>query len=277
MHHHREAEDRGLHVLDLGPGHGVVRAAEDAVVVLDPPHMGRGGALHHAVGILGFWRLHQLRRRVVGSHALGVGAPGHSAIRGDPHAAAGDRHHHAVAVPGIHADGVDSGHIGAAAHPLPAFRHVPEGLHQVPGGAEILAPEEAARQRAGPEHTGLRREPRRQAPEADEAPGDLAAHEVLLHVTLGRRGIGGHAEFLPGGAAIPGAVQLGAEVAVVQGRVPGAVTGILHGQGDVVPQKGHRVEVPDAPRRPSCREEPLAGGYEQLVGHGHPPDKACMT
>ena len=88
---------------------------------------------------------------------------------------------------------------------------------------------------------------RRQAPEADEAPGDFPAQEVLFHVAFGRSGISRHADLLPGGAPVPGAVQLGTEVAVVQGRVPGAIPGIRQGERDVVPQEGHGLQFPGRP------------------------------
>ena len=48
-------------------------------------------------------------------------------VRRVPHAAAGYGHGHPVPVPGVHADGVDARRVRAAAGPLPALWHVPQG------------------------------------------------------------------------------------------------------------------------------------------------------
>ena len=55
--------------------------------------------------------------------------------------------------------------------------------------------------------------------------------------------------------------------AVVQGRLPGPIPGILQGEGYVVPQEGDRFQCPFPRPLAAGGEEPLTGGHEDLIGH----------
>ena len=96
----------------------------------------------------------------------------------------------------------------------------------------------------------------------------------MLFVTLRLGRIGGHGDLLP---TVPlGAVELDAEVAVVERRVADAVAAVRQGEGDIVAQEIGRRDLPLL-RFARDREQTFARRYEKRVTHHQPPDRAWKT
>ncbi len=109
----------------------------------------------------------------------------------------------------------------------------------------------------------------------DEAVGNVLAPAVPIDEPLGLLRIGGRRDFLP--AAVLRAVQLDAEVTVVEDGVVKPAPAVAEREGDVVAQEVGRGDAPLAaltlePNRP-FRVETLS---RSLIG-AYPPDKACRT
>src|SRR6185503_20258002 len=87
VHDHGEAEHGRLRVRDLRARERAVRAAEDAVVMLDPDVIGRTAALREPVHVLATALESLLGRRVLGAESLAVAIPRLAAVARKPNAA----------------------------------------------------------------------------------------------------------------------------------------------------------------------------------------------
>ena len=192
-------------------------------------------ALHQAVHVLGDRIVGQLRRHVVGAHALAALRPGLAAVLGEPDAAGRDRDPDPLRVARIDDDRMQAGQIGAATHPHLALGVIPQRAHHLPDSAVVARPEQSAGQRAAPDHAGLVRAAGHQRPDARRAPGQRPAPHVVLLEALGLRRIGRCRDLLPtvGGRAM----HLDAEMAVVERGIVPAVARIGQRQGDVVAEE----------------------------------------
>src|SRR5262249_2510096 len=102
----------------------------------------------------------------IGLQAAGWGVPPRPPPRRFGDRGAAGAHEDAAAVARVDDDRVDAGVVEPAAHPeRHARRMVPEALHQLPGIAAVLRPEEAARLRADVEDARLVRPARLEHPE----------------------------------------------------------------------------------------------------------------
>ena len=137
------------------------------------------------------------------------------------------------APPRIDADRVDAGVVVAAAEPLRARRQVPEAVDELPRVAAVVGAEQPARDRAAPQHARLVGVARLDRPAELRRPHDLALrHRVDVLDALGLGRVLGRRDLVPRVAAVVAAVEVHAEVPVVERRVDGAVARIAHGVGD---------------------------------------------
>ena len=192
MHGDREAEDRRRRVRDL-------RAT------LRPPSVqrktplwcwiqsasGARGALHDAVRVLDVGSS-ALGRHVLGEHAVACAVPVSPPSRAEPDAAARDAEPDDVAgCARIDADRVDAGMVGAAAEPLACGPGGPTATRRAPSCRRRRGAEQAAGDRAAPQHAGaLRalRAPRR----CIDLPRDRrVAHRIDVDDVLGLRRVRG--------------------------------------------------------------------------------------
>ena len=122
------------------------------------------------------------------------------------------------------------------------------------------APEDAGLVRAagleGPDHLKTFRD------------GDFSHRVLNGFFAFAERRVGRRRDFLPGDAAILGAVDLGAEVAVADGDVDVVVAGIGQDDGEGVADEGGVDDLP-AGGGATEREEAFAGGDEGGVAHFH--------
>src|SRR5215510_2170947 len=169
---------------------------------------------------------------------------------------------------------MDAGQVGATPHPLLAQRVIPQRADHLPALAVIVRAEQATRQCAAPDGAGLVSAARCQRPDLCGAPFDLAAPHVLLFVAFGLGRIGRCRDLLP---AVGGrAVQLDAEMAVVERRIALAVARVGEGQRYVVAQEVDAGNVPVS-AVPHHREQTLARRNQKSVAHPRPPDRAWNT
>jgi hypothetical protein len=165
----------------------------------------------------------------------------------------------------IHDDRVDAGVVAAAAHPLLARGVKPQRLVQLPARAAVGRAKQAAGQRAAPHRAvaivGERPDERRR-------PFRLLGLGRRLRRILRSRDLG------PRRAAVAGAMQLDAEVAVIERREPRAVVGDERERDVVADERRARELVALAARLGD--EQSFSRGQQELV-HGQPPDSACMT
>ena len=131
--------------------------------------------------------------------------------------------------------------------------------------------EESARQRSAPDDAGLVGTARLERPDARRGPVERPAPHVVLLVTLRLGRIGGCRDLLP--AIARRAMQLDAEMAVIERRIAQPVATVLEREGDVIAQE---IDPRDLPL--SClardREQTFAGRNEKRVTHHQPPDRA---
>ena len=152
---HGEAEARQRHAGELLPRRRIVRRTPDAVVMLDPEHVGRGRTANHTMRVLHVRVVGLLGRHVRGLHAPGLRRPRRAIVAGDPDAAATDAHQQLAGASRMRADRVDARHVVAATEPLAAAGLVPQRLVQLPARTAVVGAEQAAGQGAGPDHAGL--------------------------------------------------------------------------------------------------------------------------
>ena len=172
----------------------------------------------------------------------------------------------------IDADRVNAGVVLATAAPLRAVGHEPQRLDDLPRCAAILGAEQAAGDRAAPERAVLV-ERRCERPDQRGRPLALLAPEVLLDLALGLLRILRDRDLGPRRAAIVGAVELDAEVAVVERRVPPPVAAVGKRNGDVVTQKFDLRDLPLL-RLARGRKQAFAGRNDKRIAHHQPPDRA---
>ena len=135
----------------------------------------------------------------------------------------------------VDADRMDARQVGAAAHPLLALGMIPERADHLPALPVIGRAEQAARQRAAPDDAGLVGAAGRERPDARRAPVERPAPHVVLLVAFRLRRIGGSGDLLP---AVRGrAVQLDAEVAMIERRIAPPVAPVGQREGDVVAEE----------------------------------------
>src|SRR5262249_50829998 len=132
MHDDREAKRRRLDVGDLGKCLALVGRDENAIVVLHPHALGRRAALRETMNILGDRVVSLFGRRVFRAHAFATQAPARAAILREPDATGRHPNPDALGIARIHADRMNAGQIGAAAHPLFTFGMIPERADHVP-------------------------------------------------------------------------------------------------------------------------------------------------
>jgi hypothetical protein len=202
-------------------------------VVLAPERVGLAGALHHAVGILELGELGLLGGHVTRDHPRGVRGPRRTGVDAAPDAPARDGHDDRARVAGIDADRVHRGLVGAAAVPAHPALVVPQRVDELPRLAAIVAVEKPAGARAAPQ-PALGGGVDLQRPDALQRPVALAAPHVDVDEAFGLGRVLRHADLAPRATLIVGAVELDAEVAVVQHRVPRAVARIGRRQRHVV-------------------------------------------
>src|SRR5690606_10204470 len=141
------------------------RAAEDAVVMLRPEHVRRARALHDAVRILGVGLPGELRRHVLGAHALRLTGPALAVVFTDPHAAAGHAHDDVIGIARIDLHRVDARPVGPTPEPHLALLVIPEGAIQLPALASIVGAEESAGDGAAPQGARTTRGARGEGPD----------------------------------------------------------------------------------------------------------------
>jgi len=124
-------------------------------VVLDPQHVGRRRALHHAVRILDVLILLAFGRHEIGLHAGRRQLPARAAVARLPDAAARHRDGDMLRVARVDEHRVNAGVVIAAAEPVAAAPIEPERIVQRPAVAAVGRAEQARRQAAGPERSGL--------------------------------------------------------------------------------------------------------------------------
>src|SRR5262249_41017839 len=151
----------------------------------------------------------------------------------------------------IHADRMDTGQVRAAPHPLLALGVIPERADHVPALPAIARAEEPARQRSAPNDAGLVPATGLERPNACRAPIERPAPHIVLFVALRFGRIGRRSDLLP--PVRRRAMELDAEMAVVECRITPPVTTVVQRQGDVVSQKLDRRDLP-LPRLARDRE-----------------------
>ena len=132
--------------------------------------------------------------------------------------------------------------IRPATQPFVAVRHVPQRVDHLPGGSPVPRAEQPAR---------LKR------PNQLRGPVHRLAPAIDVIEPLGFCRIGGRGDFLPRLAALVAAMQLDAEMAVIERRIIRAVTRIMERQGHVV---ANEIAIGNAPAAPAAldREQALA-------------------
>ena len=208
MYGHGEAEFRHRGGVNFVPALQIIARAENAVVVLDPPHLGVGGTLHHHVCVLNIgivllvgW--HEFRAQAVTRHP-----PAFPAVFGQRHAPAGDRHTDTIGIARIDTDRMQRRIDRAAAHPFRTRRQAPQRVVVRPGLAVVARVKQRCRRGADPQGAGLA-SPFHRPDAIDRRRLRILVAAVFLG-ELGRR------QLRPTHAAVGRAVQLGAEVAEVQ-------------------------------------------------------------
>jgi hypothetical protein len=189
-----------------------------------------------------------------------------------PDAAARDADEQLLRVLRVRADRVDARKLRSPTKPVLALRVVPEAAHQLPRAAAIVRSEEATADRAAPERVihGLER------PDLLDTPGPWLAigervHDIVRLLREGRCG-----QLLPALATIRGGVQLHAEVPQEEPGIESPILGRARDQGDRVSQEGGLGNAPPALAAAQL-EDAFACSSEDAIGHGHPPERACMT
>ena len=149
------------------------------------------------------------------------------------------------------------------AHPALALRLVPQTPVQRPGLAPVAAVEEAARYGAGPQRAWL------------VGVGDLQRPDQLQAGRVGFVGVnpcvGGGRDLGPARPAVVAALELDAEMAVVERRIDRPVARVGQRHADGCAHEGGALDGPLARAVTAELEQSLAGGGEQPVGHGFLP------
>ena len=147
---------------------------------------------------------------------------------------------------------MDARPVVTAAEPLGALRLVPERADQLPRITAIVRAEESARERAGPETSGLVSATRFETPDLFQRRRIAGLDRDVLE----RR----HPAFLPGTTSIGGSVELHAEVAKVERGVDGAVTRIVEHHRDGLSEETGLIDCVWL----------ISGEREQSLSRGHP-------
>src|SRR5712691_6490776 len=169
---------------------------------------------------------------------------------------------------------MDARLLGAAPHPLLALGMIPQRARHLPALPVIGRAEQAARQRSTPEDAGLVGAAGRERPDARGAPVDRPAPHVVLLVAVRLGRVSGGRHLLP---AVRGrAVELDAEMAVIERRIGPPVPTVGQREGDVVTQEIDGCDLP-LPGPARHREQAFTRRNEKLVAHHQPPDSAWKT
>src|SRR3990170_3945907 len=124
--------------------------------------------------------------------------------------------------------------IRTSAHPFVTLRHVPQCVDHLPGSTPIARAEQPARHGAAPDHPRLIRPACLERPDQLRRPVYRLAPAIKINEPYGLFRIGGRGDFLPGLSALVAAMQLDAEMAVVERRIVRAVTRIMQGERHIV-------------------------------------------
>src|SRR5262249_37690014 len=141
---------------------------------------------------------------------------------------------------------------------------IPERADHVPALPAIARAEEPARQRSTPNDAGLVAATGLECPNACRAPIERPAPHVVLLVAVRFGRIGRRSDLLP---PVRGrAVKLDAEMTVVECRITAAVAPVAQCEGDIVPQKLDRRDLPLL-RLARDGEQTFAGRNEKGIAH----------
>ena len=161
--------------------------------------------------------------------------------------------------------------VGAAADPGLPPGVVPERFDERPGLAAVGRTKEAARDRPAPQRARLGAAGRFERPDFFELPASRSPlHGIKIDRAFGGLGIDRNAHLVPGRARVGGAMELDAEVAVVERGVNGPVARVGQRHRHVVPQERR---AGDLPTRAVAldREQSFASSNEKSREHRRPP------